>query len=93
MEQMVRQLSMGSNILDLCFINGGDIIDRVNVTPTTHSDQNIIEFTMYGPKQTAEICPIRTHGISNLEFNKANWKSIRKRIHDKNWPIQDNTRQ
>ncbi|XP_036369725.1 uncharacterized protein LOC118768055 [Octopus sinensis] len=95
MEQVILQRTRGSNILDLCFTNNVSLIHNVKVTPTSLSDHNIKELTMCGPRRPADTHPIRrTQAISNLNFHRADWKSIRKEIQNQNWhdslSIQDN---
>ncbi|WP_347046886.1 hypothetical protein, partial [Escherichia coli] len=73
MEQVVLCPTRGKNILDLCFTNNTALIHNVRVTPTTLSDHNLIEITMYGPRKARDmqLNTRRTGLLSNLNFHKA----------------------
>ncbi len=87
MEQVILHPTRGSNIMDLCFTNNIELIHNVKVTPTIFSDHNIVELTMYGPKETADTHPTRSsQTLSSLNFHKANWKAIQKEILRQDWP-------
>lgn len=87
MEQVVLQPTRAGNILDLCFTNNMDLIHNVKVTPTLLLDHNMVELTMYGPKEAMDMQPTRnSQNLSSLNFNKANWKQIEKEILKQNWP-------
>ena len=87
MEQIILHPTRDNNILDLCFTNNMELIHNVRVTPTIHSDHNIVELTMYGPKESTGMYPTRsTQSLSTLNFHKANWKLVQKEILKQNWP-------
>ena len=89
LEQKILHPTKEKNILDLVFTNNEEIIYHYDITKTIMSDHNLIELTLnYNctTQDKKENYPSKPSTVfDELNFYKADWKSLTTLLNDVNW--------
>ena len=94
LEQKILHPTRDKNILDFVFTNNGEIIYHYDITKTIMSDHNLIELTLNYNCTTSDKegnYPSKPSTVfDELNFYKADWKSITTLLNDVNWEKEFN---
>ena len=90
LQQIVREPTRGGkNILDLVFSNNSELIHSVSVSKTLKSDHDSVELFLLHPEFLLKP-PVKpkfrpTSNFDDINFNSANWESIRVDLLNVDW--------
>ena len=91
MNQYVREPTRGTNILDLFFVNDGDLVLKTEVQPPSilSDHQLIVVTTSYSTENDAPFSTEEVKGIRSLNFsdNRIDWLRLDEAINTIDWDI------
>ena len=85
LSQQVHSPTRNENTLDLIFTNNSQLINEIRITPTIHSDHNIISIPTNIKLQETENRNQCSMPFSDINLNKTDWNSVNNKLNNINW--------